>query len=653
MNKYYPHLFSPIKVGRVTLKNRIMSAPMGLPEQSENRHLADFNIATHEARARGGAASSCVGDCCVSHEGRALIKQMCMDDPLVIPSLTRCARTIKRYDCVPVMELSHAGMFGMVPGLANPEATGRTSYGPVEMFMENGTHVVAMDEAEMARIAECYADSARKALMCGYEMIILHGGHGWMLNQFLSPAVNTRTDEYGGSTENRCRFPIRILKAIREAVGDQLAVDFRMSGDEIYEGGYRIDEGCRIAQCLEPYLDMIHISCGNHEVLDNFVRTHPDMFYEEGCNVQFAAEVKKHVKIPVACVGAISDPAMAEEIIASGKADVVCLARALVCDPDWPRKARAGKPEEIRTCMRCMACQSVVPTTRLIWCSLNPECGNELDVRCVQPPRELKKVLIAGGGPAGMQAAIKAAERGHHVILCEATGALGGQILCEKHIPFKKNYYKFSQWLIRQVRSYKNIDVRMNTPVTRELVDEIAPDTLICAVGSVDLVPPIPGIDKKNVLFPADLSRDTMPEFGDRVVIIGGGLVGCETAVHLKREGKKVTIVEMKDSWAQDAHFFHRVGLDVELRGQVEILLNTTAKEIRDDGLVVVGADGEERLIPADTVFVGAGRKPLSDVREALRDTEADPEFFAIGDCVKPGTALWAVHGGYFTALNI
>ncbi len=652
MNCKYPHLFQPLKVGNVVLKNRIMTPPMSPQNHSSENFLSPNNTAFYELRAKGGAANITIGDVIVdTKRGQAHSFQVHGDDPNVAPSFARTARAIKRHDCIPAMELSHGGIWGGVPCLGNPNATGTHSYGPVDAVMENGIVVKAMDEDMMHETAQAFADVAARACMCGFEMFILHGGHGWMINQFLSPATNTRTDQYGGSTENRCRFPIMIIQAMRETLPKGTPIDFRMSGDELFEGGYGIEEGCRIAEVLQDYVDMIHVSAGNHEILEHIGRTHPLNFLPHGVNVKFAAEIKKHVtKVPIACVGAINDPAMAEEILASGKADVVCLGRAIICDPEWPKKVKEGREEDIRHCIRCLSCLNVVGTTRANWCALNMDIGEEIKALSGPLPTVPKKVLIAGGGPGGMNAALTAGKRGHEVILCEASDVLGGQILCEKHIDFKDKFYDYSQWLIRQIKKLPNVEIRLSTRVTPELIRAVNPDDFICAIGADYIVPNIPGMNKGNVLFPSDLKTDEL-KVGNKVVIVGGGLVGCDTAVHFNRQGKDVTIVQMASELAPDAERFYKVGLTLELNKGVKSLVNTTVTEITDQGVVAEMADGKKIVLEADTVFVAAGLKPRE--AESLALVDCDPLTWRVGDCVKPGLIRSAVQGGHYAAMDI
>lgn len=653
MHTKYPHLFQPLKVGNVVLKSRIMTPPMSPQNHPSDHFIGPNNTAFYELRAKGGSANITVGDVIVdSSRGKAHSFQVHGDDPGVAPSFARTARSIKRHDCVPVMELSHGGKFGGVPCLANPNATGKFSYGPVDEVTPEGITVRAMDEEMMRQTAKAFAQTAARAAMCGFEMFILHGGHGWLINQFLSPATNTRTDAYGGSTENRCRFPIMIIEEMRKALPRGTPIDFRMSGAELFEGGYDIDEGCRIAEILQDYVDMIHVSAGNHEILDHIVRTHPLCLLPHGVNVYLAAEIKKHVtKVPVACVGGINDPAMAEEIIASGKADAVCIGRATICDPEWPRKVKEGREGDIRKCIRCLSCLNQVNLGRASWCSLNMDIGEELKALSGPlPPTAPKKVLVAGGGPGGMNAALTAGQRGHQVILCEASGELGGQILCEKYVDFKDDFYDYSQWLIRQLAKLPNVEIRMNTKVTPDLVTQIAPDAFICAIGASSVTPPIPGINHENVIYPAAL-KDASLSVGEHVVIIGGGLVGCDTAIHFHRLGKDVTIVELQSELAPDAERFYKVGMHQELNKGVKTMVNTTVKEITAEGVVIQTAQGTVQTLPADTIFVAAGLAPREEESLALVDYPCLT--WRVGDCVRPGLVRNAIQGGHYAALDI
>jgi 2,4-dienoyl-CoA reductase-like NADH-dependent reductase (Old Yellow Enzyme family)/thioredoxin reductase len=649
MKLKYPHLFKPIQIGHITFKNRLFSAPISLQELSTECFLSQENIAFFELRAKGGAANVTVGEAIVEETGRAHTKELRIDDPLILPSLTHAARSIRRHDCIPSIELAHGGKYSGIPNLENPQPKFKP-YGPIHEFTENGTEVFQLEEPMLFRIARSYNAAAARAKQAGFEMLMVHGAHGWLISQFISP-TNRRTDQYGGSLENRMRFPVMILKAIREAVGPGFPIEFRMNALELYPAGHGLDEAVRIAQYLEPYVDILHVSAGNQHIQETFVRTHPSMFLPHGVNAHLAAEIKKHVSIPVAVVGAITDPDLAEEMIASGQADIVAMARGLIADPFLPQKAHEGRDQDIRKCMRCHECMDTIIMTRDTACAINPIIGEE-ELYFSPPalPEKSKKVLIAGGGPGGMQAALSAAERHHQVILCEATGELGGQIRCEAHVDFKKNYYGFSQWLIHQIGQKSNIEVRLNTRVDPTLVDSVQPDTLICAIGAKPIVPNIPGIDDPRVIFCTDLADEAL-EIGERIVIIGAGLVGSETAVHFKRKNRQVTLLEARDDFAIDANVFHKMGLQIELREWIDVHLNTHVQAITSEGVVAVDAAGQKQIFPADTIFCAVGMRALAEERERLRESILD--FRPIGDCVQVGKVRTAVHHGYYAGVDL
>ncbi len=659
----YPHLFSPIRLGNVVYGNRIFASPTGLPMVIPGEYLKRECTAFYEERAKGGAATVTLGDGIV-HTPTGLMHpyKLRLDDPDIIPSLSNTARAIRQHGAIASLELSHGGKYANISNLCSKDTrTGMPPYGPDHEFTAEGEEIFEMPVEIIDTIVKAYGDAAAIAKMCGFGMVIIHGGHGWLLHQFMSPNTNHRSDEYGGSRENRLRFSLRVLDAVRAAVGPGFPIEFRMSGAEFTEGGYDIEEGIEIAKILAPKVDLLHVSAGVHDDPDTCVITHPSMFHEHGCNVWLAERIKKEVDVPVATIGALNDPAMMEEIIASGKADVVEMSRALIADPYLPKKAAAGEDEKITKCIRCFTCLNQTATKRNIRCAVNPVIGRELDHAYALPKTEPKKVLVAGGGPAGMEAALEAAKRGHKVTLCEAGDALGGQLLLEEHVPFKKEMYDFCRVKGDQVRE-AGVEVLLNTRVTREWAEKFNPDAIICAVGARPIVPKIEGIDLPNVKFIDELRKEK-PDFGKRVVIMGGGLVGCETAVHLMLEGHEVTVVEMQDSYAKDATIWHRQALRQQLSKGVKVLLNTKAVKVTEEGLMVErkipasdknacpGNEYVNELIPADTVFCAVGLTPRTDVREELWGIT--PYFYPIGDCVQPAQMFQALSQGHYAGRDV
>ena len=480
---------------------------------------------------------------------------------------------------------------------------------------------------------------------------MIHAGHGWLLHQFLSPQINTRSDKWGGAPiENRARLTVAVCDAIRKAVGPNFPIEIRISGSECYDGGYDIDEGVAFAKQLDGHVDLIHVSAGSHEIDDVFPVTHPSMFLEDGCNVKFAAEIKKHVSTPVATVGALSDGQMMEEIIASGKADIVEMARALLADPDLPLKIRSGREDKVKKCMRCLSCFSSELDNGEPYCAINPETGRELEMKYGStPPAHLKKVLIAGGGIAGMQAAITCAQRGHKVILCEKSAQLGGVLRCEKDVPFKKklDYYLNSQ--AKEVLA-SGVEVRLNTTVTPEYAKASDADVIIACMGSRPVKPKIPGIDGENVMGAED-AYYAPEKVGQNAVILGGGLVGVELGLHLAMMGRKITIVEMLDHINDGGNFLHILGVNVQIKKYgLDMNFNTTAKQITPEGVLCQNG-GEEKLFPADTVIYAVGQKPLQEEASALRYCAG--EFHQIGDCVTPKNITNATSLAFMTGRNI
>ena len=634
----YPQLFQPLKLGGTLFRNRIFASPQGFYNVGKDCFPNADTAAYYERKAMGGFASVSVGDCIVDEErGKHYSFLFRLEDPDSLPGFSALACSVARHGCVASCELSHAGMYAHAS-----HDKGYPLYGPVEMDNQYG-HVIQMDETEIERVLAQYAKCAARAKQAGFGMITVHGGHGWLLAQFMSSKVNTRTDKWGGSLENRMRLPLAVIEAIRKAVGPKFPIEFRMSGSECNSVGYDIDEGIELAKALDGKVDLIHVSAGNHEVLESMCITHPSMFLDDGCNARFAAEIKKHVSSPVATVGAFTDPAHMEEIIASGVADVVQLGRQSLADPDFPLKARTGREDEINKCLRCNTCFAGNGRHQILQCAINPEIGRELLVRMTPPVEVKKKVLVVGGGPGGMQAALTAAKRGHEVILCEKSDRLGGVLLCEDKVPFKKNLAKYLERQAMLV-GRAGVDIRLNTEVTYDYAKGVGADVVIAALGARPAVPPIQGIGSAIGAEEAYLEPD---EVGQKVVILGAGLVGIELGLFLAGMGREVTILEAQSGPNVDPGNMHTLAIMQEMpRRGVAMHMNVRVDEIGAEG-VFAG----DTLYPADTVIYATGQRPLWD--EAIELHDCAPEFYQLGDCLEPRNIFSATQEAFTMARNI
>ena len=648
MKTKFPHLCQPITLGRVTFRNRMFSAPMGGTDITADCSVGPRTPGFYELRAKGGAAAVTASELVVHPQTDAShMFHINLTTPGNLAGWTFLADAVARHGAVPSVELSHSGQYAGTYLVDKDKKKSLTQFGPSDWVRPDGIPVKALTKEQIADIVKSYGEAATLAKRVGFQMVMVHGGHGWLVNQFLSPAFNHRTDEYGGSFENRLRFAREVLTEVRKAVGPGFPIEFRMSGAELFDGGYTLEDGVKIAQGVEDLVDLIHVSAGSYQF--GFFTTHLPMFAPHGNNVYLAAEIKKHVHKPVATIGALNDPAQMEEIIASGKADVVEMARALLADPFLPNKVMAGQEDEIVRCLRCFTCMAERPTTGTRRCTVNPMIGRECEGTDVLPAARKKKVVVAGGGVGGMKAAITAAQRGHQVILLEKTDELGGILKSEQALPFKYEMYQLGLTFARQMEK-EGVEVRLNTPATPELLEQLAPDALILAVGSSPIVPPLPGIDGDNVVVVNNYYLEK-EKVADTVVVLGGGLAGCECAVHLGMEGKQVHLVEMRDSLAVDCNIRHRPILMQQVDKYTTVHTGLQGLRVTEEGLVCKDGEGKEVLIPGKTVICAVGQRSNRDTVNELRGCA--PFVREIGDCARVSNITNAVYQGYHAALDI
>ena len=656
----YPHLFQPLKINeKYTYKNRIESAPMAFGLIALDPDAADKSFRKLESIARGGDACVAVGEIDVNFRDAVRIPLPPVDfsqtEGYAVERVGEYARRIHKHGAIAICELSHPGAEKMPFG-PNEEAIG-----PNDEVRPNGVHVRAMNEDDMERIANDFVTGCKFLQAASYDGTIIHGGHGFLFTQFLSPTYNKRTDAYGGSLENRARFPIMILKKMREAMGTDFIIELRITGDDGYEGGVTPEETGMFCHMLEGIVDCVQVSAG---IYYDAIATHQfsSMFVPHGCNRSISKIVKQYTSLPVGVVGGINDPAQMEEIIANGEADYIVLGRQSLADPELANKAKNGQEDSIRRCLRCFKCfpgspeegYTDLPFTsnelaKIVGaCTINPLANLPFDPYELPDAEKSKKVLIIGGGPAGMEAAIRAADRGHSVTLCEKENFLGGMLFFTDTDTDKPDLRNFKDLLIREVGK-RSIEVKLGTEVDAGFIEAMAPEHIIIATGALPVAPPIPGLEKAHQSLEA-YRGNIVP--GKRVIMVGGGLIGAEQGLFLAKTGHDVTVVEMLPRVAHEAYGMYREALAREMdKENMTLLDNTRCLEVGENFVRVLLPSGEEKTLEADTVLYALGMR--SKNADALKAAAGDIPVTVIGDAIAPGKVDQATRSAYLAAIEI
>lgn len=651
----YPHLFQPLTVGKKKLvyKNRIMVGPMqvsGAYSTDANGTINDYGVDYYTDLARGGFASCAVPVEVPSHS--AHFGTIRLDEKSKgFTFMHILQRSVHAFGMNTACEIYHPGICALA---GTCDLMGPSS------FMYNGRMVREMTEQDMEDVAQMYVTAAADAKRAGFDAIMLHYGHGWLMNNFLSPLSNHRTDAYGGSVENRVRFPLMVIKRIREVVGDSMVIEIRMNGNDRAEGGITPEDAAQQALIMEEYVDMFHVSCGTRLDAHARPKMHPTCFVTPGHNVDGSVALKKAgVKKPVGVIGSVHYPDLAESILAEGKADYILMARQAIADPEWVNKVRAGREKDIRPCIHCDFCvdggrRNALTTEVTILndatfdnrCSVNPLVGQgSARVRAFRFNGR-KRVAVIGGGIAGMQAAISAADKGHDVTLFEKRAFLGGQTaIYPEHLWFKKEILALREYFIHQVRQRQSIKILLESEVTASMISEANYDAVIVAVGAEQAVPPIPGIDGKNVVMAWDVFSNE-DKMGENIVVVGGGSVGCELGISLAEKGKKVTILEMGHFFAPKSEIAERMSLEEHMiKNGVQVHVDCLCTEITPEGVAGKDKDGNNVFFKADTVIISAGSRPLAELRDSFQGTAFD--VINAGDCMGPANIRNATDTGW------
>ncbi len=634
-NALYSHVFQPLTIRGLTLKNRLEYAPTVVlkcsPEGEVTQEMLDY-VAW---QARTGVGYLTIGNTPVVHtDSSAWVCELNVTQDRCIHGLEMMARTARENGAEMSVELAHAGR-------GSNATPGNPALAPSDVPLNGGPlgYIKPMNEEDMAYIRQQFVDCAVRCQKAGLKILMIHCAHNNLLAQFLSPASNHRNDQYGGSLENRMRFPLSVLKAVREAVPN-MVIECRCSAQEDTPDGLQLEESLQFMERAQEYVDIIHVSRGN--IFFNYGSTYtiPTYFKGRQLNVAFAAEAKKRLHVPVAVVGNITSLAEAEEIIGSGKADIVVMAKSYMADENLIHKSIRGKADQVRPCTRCDWCGNANNYGTSMRCAINPMLGKDVDLGSLVKPGEEKHVMVIGGGPGGMMAAQTLRKMGHRVSLYEKSHRLGGLLNDATVAPFKEYMRLYLQWDIQETMRC-GAEIHFNTEVTPELVEQVQPDAVIVATGSTYVHPPIPGIDGEKVKTVSDVENHRV-DVGKRVVVCGGGIVGLECAVMLGMEGKQVTVIDQipLEKFADGMPVFNHIELNHQLEKYgVQLVGGQKIQSFGEDGVRTVGADGTESVFAGDTYVLALGVKPDNKLAQELLSRYAEG-VYVVGDCVSTGRLL-------------
>ena len=653
----FPHIFSPMTIKGVTFKNRILAAPITTNRIVKDGIPTPEGIDVYETKARGGFAQVTITESFIDQE-HASRHEHGLDVstyPMTtfhMESILVLTEAIHAHGAVASIQLNHAGALNHPSTIQGGDAP----LGPSAFVRGDGISIQEMTPEMMEHVAENWAKAALNCKLLGFDMINLHGGHGWLLNEFISPQFNHRTDEFGGSMENRARFPIMVCKKIREYCGDDFLLEYRVSGSERVEGGMTIEDGIAFSEIIQEHVDLLHVTSGIYTDHVNS-KAFSSMFDPHGCNLDLAEAIKKHVRIPVIAVGGFNSPAQIEEALAAGRCDFAALGRQQIADPEFVNKALTGREDEIFPCLRCSCFNPLPPDpdkreVPALWsCAVNPMSQRELRWRNAPKPAASRKVVVIGGGVSGMFAAYTAAKRGHQVTLLEKEAQLGGLLWFTKVDTHKESLKRYKDVLETLCRRY-GVTVKTGTTATKELLCSLSPDVVICANGSHPFVPPIPGIETAHHALYG--YQNPYGIQGKRVVIIGGGSIGCETGYFFAEEwNAQVTILEARADLCIDALFSQRIALLPRMeKAGIQSVCSVNINKIEEHAVFYTDSEGNSHRLEADTVLYACGNRANTQEAAVLREAGI-PWFVVTGDAKTARTVKQAVYEGFCAAMDI
>ena len=626
------HLFEPFTLKGRTLKNRIVMPGLASFLIEDDGSINDKTVEHYRGRASGGPAMVIVEACAVSPEGIVSAHQARIYHDRFIEGLSRIARVMKAEGALPAVQIHHGGR------QTSSRVIKRKPFAPSNLPCPTiSGEVEPLSVEGIQDIIRKFGDAAVRAVQAGFELIEIHGAHGYLINQFISKFSNIRDDAYGGDTTRRARFAVDVVREVRRRVGEDFPISFKISAQEFVPGGLSVEESIEILKLLvSAGMDIVQVSAGNDATPEWICQP---MFMDKACLADSAATIKKALRIPVMAVGRINDPLLADALIRDEKADLVCIGRGLLADPEMPKKAQQGNLDDIRICIACNTCMESIFRKGRVECLVNPTLGREKEME-IRPAEKRKKVMIVGGGPGGLHAGWVAAIRGHEVHLYEKQSRLGGQLNLGSVTKYKKEILSLIEFHKKQVEK-AGIRIHLNTEVTLETIKREKPDVVILSTGATPFLPNVPGIERSIVVGLQEVLNGEPPE--KRIaVVVGGGATGCEVAHHLAEHGSSVTIVEQLPKIAMNLESITRKVLLKELRERgVRFLTGHKLSKVEETGVVVAAEDGTESFIEAGAVVIAIGNKPDNRLYEQIQSLGIP--VYQVGDCLEPRSAKAAI----------